>query len=483
MKKILYTSTMKNIFFVLPVFYLAACEPQANNEKNTLINSETLIDAEEKVVFEAKEFKPEPIARAQQQVFLNDAGWCWYQDPRAIISNGKLIVGGISGVSGDIRVGVYDLESNTLLGERVLDPGFEIDDHNAPVFHLRNDGRILAIWAMHGRENKHYYSLSNADNYLEWSERQIIEHDFQVPNTWGGVTYMNLYDIAETNTLYNFFRLGVDLNPYFISSADDGNSWTTEQHFIQDEVDGKHRPYVRYDQVNENSIALGFTDAHPRDYGNSIYYATFDGQNFLNVKGDVIREFNKMPLLTSEAQKIYQGSETASKPEGFGSVPNSAWTIDIEHNTSDQPTIAYTLYLSNEDNRYRLANWNGKDWVDREIAYAGPGLYEIEASYTGLIALDPESPSNVVISADVDPKTGIPLGRPHQLYTAHVSDTDSIDTIDWHQITPADNEKNLRPSIISGEGYKVLIWMRGRFDHFQSYSTELVGTILEKPAP
>lgn len=29
--------------------------------------------------------------------FMEDGGWCWYQDPRAIISQGKLLVGGVSG--------------------------------------------------------------------------------------------------------------------------------------------------------------------------------------------------------------------------------------------------------------------------------------------------------------------------------------------------------------------------------------------------
>lgn len=49
------------------------------------------------------------------KTFMKDGGWCWYESPRAIIHNGKLIIGAISGVSGDIRVGVFDLKTNKTL--------------------------------------------------------------------------------------------------------------------------------------------------------------------------------------------------------------------------------------------------------------------------------------------------------------------------------------------------------------------------------
>lgn len=424
-----------------------------------------------------------PNIEPMLHTFLNDAGWCWYQDPRVIIKNHQLIVGGISGVSGDIRVSVYDLKSNSLLGERVLDKNFERDDHNAPVFYAKPNGSILAIWAKHGKENRHYYSVSKPNDFLSWSKTKIIEHEFTIPdeNYWGGVTYMNLYSIKNKHTLYNFFRLGLDLNPYFVSSTDNGESWNNKTHFITDNIEGTHRPYNRYSQATPNKIAVSFTDGHPRQFGNSLYYAEFDGQVFSTVAGDTIKNLSDGPLITSEAEKIYQGSETFNKPDGYGSVPNSAWTTDLENNKHGWPSIAYTLYKNNTDNRFRLANWNGEQWIDREIAYAGPRLYEIEASYTGLVALDPETPSQLAISTNVQPNSGEDMSSSYEIYLANVSDKDTRETIEWLPLTSNSKVKNIRPTMIVGEGYKILLWMRGKFNHFEDFETNIVGQILERP--
>ncbi|HCF95455.1 MAG TPA: hypothetical protein DEW46_10365, partial [Verrucomicrobia bacterium] len=55
--------------------------------------------------------------QADEQILLmREGGWCWYQDPRALIQNGKLLVGGVSGVNGDVKVSVYDLEAGQDLG-------------------------------------------------------------------------------------------------------------------------------------------------------------------------------------------------------------------------------------------------------------------------------------------------------------------------------------------------------------------------------
>lgn len=418
--------------------------------------------------------------------FMKDGGWCWYEDPRAIIHNGRLIIGGISGQSGDIKVGVYDLASNKKLGTTVLDAGFEVDDHNSPVFYARPDGSILAFWAMHGKENKHYYSISDTKDYTKWSARKTYVHDFELPegSKWGGVTYMNLYSIKNQGLLFNFFRDGPTYNPTFFTSADDGETWSkVSTHFIGDEVKGRQRPYARYMQVNENRIGISFTDGHPRNYGNSLYYAEFDGINFYNVDGSKIKDLANGALVTSEAEKIYKGSEVLQeKPEGYGSVPNAAWTCELEKDKKENPYIAYTLYNSPEDIRFRLANWTGKNWNDREIAYAGKGLYTREDSYSGLMALDPDDPTKVFISSPVDPATGESKGGKHEIYMAQLKNSDKTETIEWEQLTFNSAYKNIRPIVVSGDGYKVVLWLGNKpWRHFQDYESDVVGYVLERP--
>lgn len=153
---------------------------------------------------------------------MHDGGWCWYQDPRAVIHNGKLIIGATSGVSGDIRVGVYDLEKGSAIGEAVLHKNFEVDDHNTPAFFVRPDGRVLAMYAKHGKEKIHYYCLSDAEDYLQWTKPKCFVHKYDDRR---GVTYMNLHYMEDESTLYNFFRDGLTFRPWYMTSQNHGDTW------------------------------------------------------------------------------------------------------------------------------------------------------------------------------------------------------------------------------------------------------------------
>ncbi|WP_075608650.1 glycoside hydrolase family 88 protein [Alteromonas pelagimontana] len=57
------------------------------------------------------------FAEAQVQTFMENSGWCWFQDPRAVIQNNKLVIGSVEGNSaGNAVVGVYDLSQDKLMG-------------------------------------------------------------------------------------------------------------------------------------------------------------------------------------------------------------------------------------------------------------------------------------------------------------------------------------------------------------------------------
>ena len=406
--------------------------------------------------------------------FMENGGWCWYQDPRAIIANGKLIVGGIDGQNGDVKVSIFDLAENQDLGTVTLHAAFEADDHNAPALYARPDGRILAVYSKHAHDHFHYYRISEPDNYLKWSDEKTFEHHYE--GGWG-ITYMNLYYMEDEGLLYNFFRDGKTINPSFITSADQGETWGNRTHLITDEL-GWDRPYARYMKRNNDSVAISFTDAHPRQYGNNLYYADFRGGAFYRADGSKIKDLSDGPLKPSEAECIYEGAQTKKKPQGFESVPNSAWCCAMSTDAKGNPWLGYTLYLSNEDHRYRLAYWNGKAWQDRQIAYAGGCLYPAESSYTGLIALDPTDPSLVVISSNVDPENGAKCGGTHEIYATALRGRSSIH---WNAVTQGSKQTNIRPMIVAGDGYKVLLWLRGEYKTYTDYDCDAVGIVLERP--
>lgn len=405
--------------------------------------------------------------------FMEDGGWCWYQDPRAIISNGKLIVGGVSGTNGDVKVAVYDLAAGQDLGTVVLHPRFQTDDHNVPAFYARPDGSVLAVYAKHGDEPIHYYRISDPNDTLKWGEEQQFKHDFTGRR---GVTYMNLYPIEEEGLLYNFFRDGPNFNPSFITSADHGKTWGNRTHFISDEVDGTHRPYARYLQRDANTVGITFTDAHPRNYGNSLYYADFRDGAFYRVDGSKIKDLADGPLTTSEAERVFQGSGILTDGTVDKSAPRSAWTSSATSDVQGNPHIGYTLYLTDDDHRYRLASWDGTRWHDREIAMGGTCLYPRESSYTGLITVDPTDPRRITISTDVHPTTAKRLGT-HEIYTATVELEDDITTINWQPITTNSPERNIRPIVATGDGYRAVLWLSGPWRTYLDYESNVVGFI------
>ena len=85
---------------------------------------------------------------------LNDnGGWSWFMDPRVIVNEGKLIIGSVRAVgsnqanasdprSGNVEVSVYDIETGKT-NVVVLHPHLEQDDHDAPAFYVRPDGRLF----------------------------------------------------------------------------------------------------------------------------------------------------------------------------------------------------------------------------------------------------------------------------------------------------------------------------------------------------
>jgi len=400
--------------------------------------------------------------------FMKDSGWCWYQDPRAILYQNKVIIGGVEGNgSGAAVVGVYDLQKKQILGSTVFNENFDRDDHNCPVFWARPDGRLLAVYARHGTDSIHRYRFSTSTDFLEWDPEKCFEHTHET-------TYMNLYEMKSEGKLYNFYR-GFDWNPSFITSTDGGKTWGEETHFFKNEVGGRHRPYARYAGNGEDTVSVSITDAHPRDYGNSLYYFEFRGGNFYKADGTLIKALKDGPLMPSEAELVYQGSNTGVKPAGCESVPDSAWTSSIAIDTNGYPHIGYTLYLADTDHRYRIASWDGSTWTDREVAFAGKCLYQRESSYTGLITLDPVDPSVVFISTDVDPSTGEALGGLHEIYRAKIGLDDNRSDIQWEAVTQNSKVRNIRPVVLRDGARRVILWNRGRFTTYTDYDLNTVG--------
>jgi hypothetical protein len=394
--------------------------------------------------------------------FASNGGWCWFQDPRAIIHNGKLIAGSVSGSgcqAGDVRCSVYDLEADRDLGTFVLHPKLEIDDHDAPAFYVRPDGRILAMYAYHGSP-AHYYRISEPNDPTKWGKEQIFKHPHNI-------CYMNLYYHRPDDTLYNFYRdSGGTFCPAYLTSKDHGTTWRPGGQLIFHGVKGRrrHRPYPRYWSDGEY-IHVSFTEAHPRQYRNGcgIYYAKFKAGQFYRADGSLIKDIRKDgPLLPGEADTVFEGA-----PQ------NNAWTSSIVTDPQHRIYVAYSVKRSASDYRFRYAVWDGTRWNDHEVAYGGQGLYPRD-DYTGLITIDPSDPGRVYFSTNVGPTDGAcNTSGKHEMYEAATADLGK--TWKFTPLTRNSSATNIRPVCVAGEKHVAVLWMRGRYSYFVDYDTDIVG--------
>jgi reactive intermediate/imine deaminase len=426
--------------------------------------------------------------------FSDDGGWCWFEDERVIVAGGKLMIGAIAGGihdparRGAVEAITYDLATGkstraTLhAGATEAERKLWFDDHNSPAFAIRPDGRIVSMYALHGRDEKIYYRISAAPgDGTRWQDERVY-----IPSASSRVTYSNLHLLRGENggqgRLYNFFR-GLDnsFKPSWMYSDDFGDSWTTGGILIDVPTEFKHRPYVKYASDGGDAVHFAYTEGHPRNFDNSIYHAYYRDGKLHRSDGTVIRSLKEGLKRPEEGTLVFKGD-----------AGNVAWISDLHLDAQGRPYLAYSVQKDSgpgvpderigQDHRYRYARWNGSRWTDHEVAYAGTRVYRGEDDYTGLIALDPHDPDHMYISTNADPVTGKPLisaadGQRHwEVYEGRTANGGASWT--WTPVTRDSTADNLRPIVPIWPGDKVaLLWLRGKMRAYTDYDFEIVGMV------
>jgi alpha-glucuronidase len=433
----------------------------------------------EKCMSYFRQFSKMPAAALR---LSDDGGWCWFEHPRVIEHNDKIIVGSVANGStdasrrGDIEVITHDLKTSSTT-RALLRAQLEADDHDSPALLARPDGRILAVYAKHGEENRFYYRVSEKDDPTRWgSEKE------SAPSPSTRLTYANLFQLpAEGGRIYDFFR-GLDnsYKPSYVYSDDMGETWTTGNVIINVPVTVRHRPYVRYASNGRDTIHLLYTEGHPRDFDNSVYHV-FYREGWLH---------------DSHGERLARLEEGLARPDAGtpihrGSPDQVAWICDIALDSQGRPYVAYSVQIGSaglpptqggDDLRYRYARWDGEAWQDHALAFAGTRLYAGEDDYTGLAALDPTDPDVIYISTNADPLTGESLisqadkQRHWEIFKGVTTDCGA--TWEWAPLTINSSADNLRPIVTRAPGRRPsLLWLRGRYHSYTSYEQEVVGLI------
>jgi BNR repeat-containing family member len=391
---------------------------------------------------------------------LNDNGaWSWFMDPRAIVDNGRLIVGSVravgnfsSGASdprwGNVEISVYDFAAKKV-STIVLHPHLEQDDHDAPAFLVRPDGRYLAMYSKHAAERRMYYRISEPHNALAWGPILTVETPGSDANYAGNNdTYANPFRLPDGRIL-NFYR-GFHHEPNYLVSKDDGQTWTYGGHWLYGK--GGYSPYLKYAYDGKGTVHFVATEDHPRNFDNSLYHGYLRNATIYQSNGTPVG-----PLSTSTEAKIAAWELTKIFQ---GTPDNVAWMIDLQLDRDDHPYVLFSCQIDGRglprgqggmDLRYHYARWDGAAWHSEEIAHAGRRLYPGEDDYSGLGALDPRNPDLVYISTDADPVSGAPLisQADHQRHYELFRGTRDQHTAKWTwtPITRNSTYDNLRPII------------------------------------
>lgn len=472
--------------------------------------------------------------------FQVDGGWCWFQDPRAIIINGHLIIGTVAGTTvsgvstgGDEKTTDYNF-SNGVLTNVTLKAAYNQDDHASPAFAVLPDGRVLVVYESHGGSNYVLWRVSsNVGDGTTWGAEQTST--VNIVGDGNGNTYNNPYYLSIDNAVHNTSRaIGYDpnhtrfigLNSTDNSSMTSGSNFAYYGHVIYWKnpgtgtlTGGNGRPYVKYASDGVDKIWFATTEDSPQNYVNSLYvgYMQFNsvsaGTMYLST-GTAVGTMstgtapsgssnpptigNQGPIASGSgysylptqftpitlANTNYNGLDlSGSSAYGAGYTP---WASTMRLDASGKPYFGFVIMRSltgsyGSNLEYGYAHLVGNSWIVKRIAYAGLPLQSDKSQnqYAGLIAVDPLDYNKVYISANVDPATGAALSGPDGKQHCQIFagvTADNGTTWTWTQLTNTSTD-NVRPIIAAGSGKEALLWMQGTYTTYTNYNTNVVGLV------
>lgn len=433
-----------------------------------------------------------PIATLQE-----NAAYCWFHRERAVTINGVTVFGSVAGATaggaraGALRISFHDHQTGATIARRVgrFAPP---DDHNAPALCYLGGDELLAMWQGHGAEpfiHHQTYKLSGAPASME--ERLFVGD---------AATYSNVFRLPGSSAVLNFHR-GLGQNPNYAVSRDNGASFNGGGRLIDwpipDPDDPKRtgldggRPYVVYCQAGDR-IHFAIVEDHPRAYDNSVYHGYIEGDAVFDSYGVRLG-----PLAAGGALPSYSFAQLTKVFDGR--VDAVAWVADIVAADNGSVAIVFSVQrgggavraesgVGGGDLRYHYARFDDGKWTEFEIACGGGRLYPGEDDYSGLIAVNPNNPSQVAFSTNHDPLDNLPLrsesdGKPH--YEMFLGEVDAATrSVQLWALTANSTEDQIRPLFsrsLTGEP-NALLWMAGTYRSYNDFTTRVVGFALTQDA-
>jgi hypothetical protein len=376
--------------------------------------------------------------------------WSWFGDPRAVQVDGQYdeTFAGWIDWQGRVTIGAYDPRFG-FLRDHVVGRIFP-DDHSAPSILVEPDQRLTVFWSGHNGTNMYYRSTLRPQDISSWSR---VAQVHQRISGRDGFTYPNPVLLsAEADKLYLFWR-GSDWSADYATRTLSGD-WSASHELIRQPG---QRPYVKVAGNGSDTIALAFTNGHPRNVLTSIYYAAYRKGWLWTANGQRIARVGHGPILPGRAQLV-----SNARRSRIGS-----WVWDVAFGQDGRPVIVYATFPTNADHVYWYARFNGRRWVNHRMTAAGGSIspQTIEYEYSGGITLDHSNPSIVYLSRQV--RRGWEIER-------WVTGDGGLR---WHHATVvrADGTDEVRPVVPRGYsgGPMGLLWLRGDYRSYTTYRTSI----------
>jgi hypothetical protein len=427
-------------------------------------------------------------------ILFNDNGaWCWYQDERAVIDSkaGNIIVSSVASISGvggspksgDLESVIYNYNTGSFSKYTLKEGGgstFYCDDHNAPAFLVRPDGKYLTIYAGHFNDTNSYYRIYEngswgAEKNFNWKLRRPGGSNFQT-------TYSNIYYLSAENRVYNFVR-GNNKSPNFMYSTDQGDTWIYGGQLTTNANIGYNNGYYKYCSNGIDRIDFICTDYHPRDYNTSIFHGYIYNGKIYNSYGTQIDNniFDTLNIPSSDLlTKVLSGGTVIGIDTFY-----RCWNTDVFRYEDGTIATIITARINNDiggssttvnpEHAFFYCRFDGKKWNSTYLGKAGLKMYADEQDYTGLAAVVPNNPNIIYISSTYDPNTNLSVGV-HEIFKGITSDNGKTWT--WSPITQNSVRDNFRPIVpVWDNNNYALLWWRGTYTSAQTFDAAVVGVI------
>jgi hypothetical protein len=446
--------------------------------------------------------EPRDLVAGNLIQFNDNGAWCWYQDERAVVEQmgGKLIVGSdasAAGVGGSPRNGavdaaVFDLQTGSVQRTELLPTGtLGCDDHNAPAFMARPDGKCLAQYAGHNANFLTYFRIYDGSAWLpqttfDWTSAGAVSGE--------QTSYSNPHYLAVENRAYTFVRCIENRSPHFLVSTNLGDTWRYGGQLVEpDGVVGYNSGYFRYSDNGRDRIDFICTEAHPRDIQTSIYHGYISNGMSFKSDGTAVDTniFDTLCPVSRNFTLVFSNG-TVMPP---GMTNYRCWNSDVQryadgtvqciiHARINQVASGGYPDTVDPNHAFFFCRYNGTNWTTTYLCQAGYKMYSDEADYVGLGCLSPNDPNTIFISTKYDPRavqpgvfdTNQPYSNAREIWKGVTTNHGAGFT--WTKITRDSVRDNFRPLIPAWDAnHTALFWFRGSYYTAQSFDASIVGIV------